>query len=67
MTKLCAMLRFYGYALGYAMLYAICYAIRCPPRSAYAWSPQNAAHLQRCLWIGDGKGRALEQAWKDEE
>jgi len=30
------------------------------------WAAQNAVpvHLQRCLWVGDGKGRATEQMWK---
>jgi len=26
------------------------------------WAPQNAAHLQRCPWIGDGMGRWVDQA-----
>jgi len=28
------------------------------------WIPQNAAHLQRCPWVGHGLGRSLEQACK---
>jgi len=31
------------------------------------WRPQNAAHLQRCLWVGDGKGRSTEEIWNDEK
>jgi len=31
------------------------------------WTPQNAAHLFQCLWIGDGVGRSWEQAHEDEE
>jgi len=33
------------------------------------WTPQNAAHVQRCTcpWIGDGMGKSQEQASKDEE
>jgi len=31
------------------------------------WTPQNAAHLMRCTWVGDGKGRAQEEIWEDEE
>jgi len=25
------------------------------------WTPQNAAHVMRCPWVGDGKGRSPEQ------
>jgi len=31
------------------------------------WTPQNAAHLYRCPWVGDGKGRTREQIFEDEE
>jgi len=31
------------------------------------WTPQNAAHLQRCPWVGDGKGRSKEQMRRDEK
>jgi len=31
------------------------------------WTPQNAAHLYRCPWVGDGRGRSREQARGDEE
>jgi len=31
------------------------------------WSPQNAAHLFECPWVGDGRGRTWEQAYEDEE
>jgi len=31
------------------------------------WTAQNAAHLQRCPWVGDGIGRLMEQMWEDEE
>jgi len=30
------------------------------------WTPQNAAHLYVCSWVGDGVGRSREQARKDE-
>jgi len=30
------------------------------------WTPQNSAHIQRCQWVGDGKGRSTEQMWHDE-
>jgi len=30
------------------------------------WTPQNAAHLYRCPWIGDGVGRSREQVETDE-
>jgi len=30
------------------------------------WTAQNAAHLQRCPWVGDGVGRSVEQMWEDE-
>jgi len=30
------------------------------------WTPQNAAHLYLCPWVGDGIGRPKEQASKDE-
>ena len=28
---------------------------------------QNAVHLRRCHLIGDGKGRSIEECWKDRE
>jgi len=31
------------------------------------WTPQNAAHLMRCPWVGDGIGRTQEKIWEDEE
>jgi len=31
------------------------------------WTPQNAAHLYECPWVGDGKGRTRELAVKDEK
>jgi len=31
------------------------------------WTPQNAAHLCRCPWVGDGVGRSREQARGDEK
>ena len=31
------------------------------------WTPQNAAHLMLCPWVGDGKGRKYEELWQDEE
>jgi len=31
------------------------------------WTPQNAAHLMICPWVGDGKGRTQEKMWEDEE
>jgi len=31
------------------------------------WTAQNAAHLQRCPWVGDGIGLSVEQMWGDEE
>jgi len=31
------------------------------------WTAQNAAHLMRCSWVGDGKGREWEAIWGDEE
>jgi len=31
------------------------------------WTPQNAAHLLECPWVGDGKGRRFEMIWEDEE
>jgi len=31
------------------------------------WTPQNAAHLQECSWVGDGKGRTADMIWEDEE
>jgi len=32
------------------------------------WTPQNAAHLHRCPWVGvDGMGRSREHAGGDEE
>jgi len=30
------------------------------------WTPQNAAHLLRCPWVGDGIGRTQEAIWSDE-
>jgi len=30
------------------------------------WTPQNAAHLLECPWVGDGKGRRFEMMWEDE-
>jgi len=30
------------------------------------WTPQNAAHLLECPWVGDGKGRTSEMIWEDE-
>ena len=29
------------------------------------WTPQNAAHLYMCPWVGDGVGRSREHARKD--
>jgi len=31
------------------------------------WTPQNAAHLMVCSWVGDGVGRSWEQAHEDEK
>ena len=31
------------------------------------WTPQNAAHLLACIWVGDGKGRTQDSIWEDEE
>jgi len=31
------------------------------------WTPQNAAHLYECPWVGDGKGRTKEMIWDDEK
>jgi len=31
------------------------------------WTAQNAAHLFRCPWIGDGRGRTWEEAEEDAE
>jgi len=31
------------------------------------WTPQNAAHLMECSWVGDGKGRRMEMLWEDEK
>ena len=31
------------------------------------WTPQNAAHLYECSWVGDGKGRTRDMMWKDEK
>jgi len=31
------------------------------------WTPQNAAHLMRCTWVGDGMGRTQEEIWGDEK
>jgi len=30
------------------------------------WTTQNAVHLQRYPWVGDGKGRSAEQMWRDD-
>jgi len=30
------------------------------------WTPQNAARLYLCPWVGDGVGRSREQAGRDE-
>jgi len=32
-----------------------------------SWTPQNAAHLLGCPWVGDGRGRTSEQMWGGEE
>jgi len=32
----------------------------------HGWTPQNAAHLLGCPWVGDGKGRTNMQVWEDE-
>jgi len=31
------------------------------------WTPQNAAHLLGCPWVGDGIGRTLGKIWEDEK
>jgi len=31
------------------------------------WTPQNAAHLYTCPWVGDGRGRARELIFEDAE
>jgi len=31
------------------------------------WTPQNAAHLMECPWVGDGKGRRSALLWEDEK
>jgi len=31
------------------------------------WTPQNAAHLYECPWVGDGQGRTRESIFGDEE
>ena len=31
------------------------------------WTPQNAAHLYECPWVGDGRGSTREMILKDEE
>jgi len=31
------------------------------------WTPQNAAHLMGCNWVGDRKGRTQDRIWEDEE
>jgi len=31
------------------------------------WTPQNAAHLYQCPWVGDGRGRTRELILKDEK
>ena len=28
---------------------------------------QNAVHIRRCPLVGDGKGRSIEEVWKDKE
>jgi len=30
------------------------------------WTPQDAAHLLGCPWVGDGRGRKREMIWEDE-
>jgi len=30
-------------------------------------TPQNAAHLLDCPWVGDGKGRRADAIWEDEK
>jgi len=30
------------------------------------WTPQNAAHLLGCPWVGDDRGRTSEQVLEDE-
>ena len=30
------------------------------------WTPQNAAHLYECSWVGDGTGRTRELILEDE-
>ena len=31
------------------------------------WTPQNAAHLYDCPWVGNGKGRTMTTMLKDEK
>jgi len=31
------------------------------------WTAQNAAHLMRCPWVRDGKGRTSEILCEDEK
>ena len=31
------------------------------------WTPQNTAHLGRCMWVGDRRGRAAEQILEAEK
>jgi len=31
------------------------------------WTPQNAAHLLGCPWVGDRRGGTSEQVWEDEK
>ena len=38
------------------------------PRCACdGWTPQNAAHLMQCPWVGDGVGKSAEEMWQDEK
>jgi len=30
-------------------------------------TPQNAAHLLGCPWVGDSRGRTSEMIWEDEK
>jgi len=31
------------------------------------WTPQNAAHLRSCPWVGDGRGMTVDGMWDDEK
>ena len=31
------------------------------------WTPQNAAHLRDCSWVGDGRGMTADGMWEDEK